>query len=74
MKGPRIYSLRNRQKHKEQALESKNIQYTEKTFNQVSFAPWAEKTNHVAWATEQLPKERAMRISQVFICKPKWQK
>jgi hypothetical protein len=39
MKGPRIYSLRNRQKHKEQALESKNIQYTEKTFNQVSFAP-----------------------------------
>lgn len=28
-------------------FESKNIQYTQKTFNQVSFAPWTEKTNHV---------------------------
>jgi hypothetical protein len=71
MKEPRIYSLRNRQ---EQAFESKNIQYTEKTFNHVSFAPWTEKTNHVVWTTEQLPKERATRISQVFIRKPKWQK
>jgi hypothetical protein len=59
MQGPRIYSLRNRQKHKEQAFESKNIQYTEKTFNQVSFASWTEKTNHggVSHGATNYPKK-----------------